>query len=467
MFCFLLTIYTVFLTDYIELKKYIMESAGPPIIKNGWLVKQGGFIKTWRKRWFILTGQTLSYFKEPGQKEKGNIPINKADLISKAPECSKQPAFKINVPGTRTYYIYGENFQEIDEWIQVLENARKGIKLPDPTHISEADFQVVRLIGKGTYGKVQLVQHKKDGKVYAMKIMSKRLLEEYDQIDQILTERNVLLKTHHPFLVSAYFSFQNENQIFLILDYIPGGELFGRLKEDGKFSENRTKLYAAEILLGLGHLHSLGFIYRDLKPENILVDAEGHLKITDFGLVKAKMGPSGTTSTFCGTPEYIAPEILQQLPYTKSVDWWSYGILLFEMLTGLPPFYDENMTKMYRSIMGDPLHFPHYISPIARDLITKLLDRNPNNRLGSNEKDFEEIKSHPFFSSINWDEIINKKFIPEWIPDLDNELDTKNFDQNLIDENQSYENGPVLSRETQKEFIGFTCIQESKLGLKN
>jgi len=445
-----------------------MESSGPPIIKNGWLIKQGGFIKTWRKRWFVLRGQNLYYYKEPGQKEKGVIFLNKSEYVDRAPECSKQPALKIVVPNARTYYIIGESEAVINEWIEVLEKSRKGVKLEDPKHISVNDFAVIRVIGKGTYGKVQLVKHKKDGKTYAMKSMSKKQLEEFNQVEQILTERNVLLRTSHPFLVSAHFSFQSESKIYLVLDYVPGGELFGRLKEDGKFSENRCRLYSAEIILGLGHLHSLGFVYRDLKPENILVDANGHLKITDFGLVKGKMGPTGTTSTFCGTPEYIAPEILQQLPYTKAVDWWSFGILLFEMLTGLPPFYDENMTKMYKSIMSDPITFPHYVSANARDLILRLLERNPSQRIGSGERDYEEIKAHPFFSSFNWEDVMNKKITPEWVPTLDNELDTKNFDSSFTNESiqGSLERAPQLSREAQKEFVGFTCVQESKLGGK-
>jgi len=198
----------------------------------------------------------------------------------------------------------------------------------------------------------------------------------------------------------------------MVLDYVPGGELFGRLKEEGSFSEQRVRLYAAEILVGLGHLHSLKYVYRDLKPENILVDSDGHLKLTDFGLVKTKMETDSTTSTFCGTPEYIAPEMLQQQPYTKSVDWWSFGILVYEMLTGLPPFYDENVNKMYRMILSEPLTFPDSMSPEAQDLISQLLDRNPETRLGASANDYEDIKKHPFFAPLNWDKVLSKQYTP-------------------------------------------------------
>ena len=444
-----------------------MESIATPVVKSGWLTKQGGFIKTWRRRWFELKGRTLYYYKDPSDKVKGVMAIDAAESIERAPECSKQPAFKINIPKQRCFYIYGEDQDDVDDWIKVLENARKGGPQKDPDHISEKDFESIRVIGRGTYGKVTLVRYIKTGMIYAMKVMSKRLLEEYDQIEQILTERNVLLKTEFPFLVSAHFTFQTDDKIFMVIDYVPGGELFSRLKEEQKFSESRAMLYAAEIVLGIGHLHSLGFVYRDLKPENILVDAEGHLKITDFGLAKGKMGASVTTSTFCGTPEYIAPEILQQLPYTKAVDWWSFGILLFEMLTGLPPFYDDNMTKMYRAIINDPISYPHYISPNAVDLLSKLLERNPTLRLGASERDAEEIKEHPFFSDINWDDVMQKKTKPEWVPKLSNDTDTGNFSEAFTNESisPSMESGPAISREAQRIFVGFTCTDENRLSM--
>lgn len=441
------------------------EPSEGSVIKNGWMTKQGGFIKSWRRRWFILKDGLLSYYKEPGMKLQGVIHVHNAVSVSTAPECPKPHAFKIDVPSQRVFYIYCETQEEADDWIKVLDNSRKGVPVHDPNHISLKDFQVLKIIGRGTYGKVSLVRHLKDGKIYAMKSMSKRLLQEYDQIGQIITERDVLLKSSHPFLVGAQYSFQNEEKIYLVIDYVPGGELFSRLREEGRFTEERAKLYAAEIALGLGHLHSQGFVYRDLKPENILVDRDGHLKITDFGLAKGKLGPSGTTQTFCGTPEYIAPEILQQLPYTKAVDWWSFGILMFEMLTGFPPFYDENMTKMYRSIMNDPISYPHYISANARDFMSRLLDRNPLTRLGSSDRDIEEIKEHPFFEGLNWDDVINRRVKPQWLPELQSEEDTKNFAETFTTESlaESVVSGPGLTKETQREFVGFTMTQDSKL----
>jgi len=449
-------------------------------IKEGWATKQGGMIKTWKRRWFVLQDGNLVYYTKPGAEEQGRIELSQASLAAAAPDCKKQPAFKV-ITANRTFYIVTDTNTEVNEWVSAINSVIAGSKnsgskgtpgsvRPVATvqkKVTVDDFQIIRVIGRGTYGKVQLVKEIATGKHFALKTMSKRLLAESDQVEQTLTERNVLLKTAHPFLVSAHYTFQTEAKIFMILDYVPGGELFGRLKEDSAFSETRVRLYAAEILLGLGHLHSLGFIYRDLKPENILVDSDGHLKITDFGLAKDTDAVGGTTTTFCGTPEYIAPEMLQRLPYTKSVDWWSFGILIFEMLTGLPPFYDENVNQMYRSILRDEIQFPSHVSETARDLIRKLLDRNPETRLGSTANDFEDIQAHPFFAPLNMKDVIAKKIKPEWIPNIKNAEDTSLFEQEFTQETGgvSFEDASAITKDTQSSFTNFTSIQDSAIDM--
>ena len=450
-------------------------------IKQGWSTKQGGLIKTWKKRWFVLYKDALVYYTKQGAEEQGRINIDTTCVVSAAPDCKKQPAYKVVTEG-RTYYIVTETPQEATEWITAIGNVIKSMKsgpapapaaatsaTPKPAapvkKVSMDDFTIVGVLGRGTYGKVQLIKEKATGKLYALKTMSKKLLAESDQIEQTITERDLLLKTNHPFLVSARYTFQSDAKIFMVLDYVPGGELFGRLKEESTFSENRVKLYAAEICLGIGHLHKLGFIYRDLKPENILVDINGHLKITDFGLAKNVDAAGGTLTSFCGTPEYIAPEMLQRQPYTKSVDWWSFGIIVFEMLTGLPPFYDENVNQMYRAILRDEITYPSHVSPNARDLINKLLDRNPDTRLGAGPRDVEEIKEHPFFSSLNWNDVLEKKIKPEWVPNIKNAEDTSMFDEEFTQETGgvSFEDGSLIGADTQQQFTGFTCTQESSL----
>lgn len=444
--------------------------------KEGWLTKQGGAIKTWKRRWFTLSGAILSYAEKQGKKPKGSIELSSTAVIDHAPDCKRQPAFKIAIQGGRTYYIVGATKAECQEWIDAIRKAA-GQNPSSPAAPAQPapsgpgakpsldNYEIIKVLGRGTYGKVQLVRSKSDNKIYALKTMGKRLLEETDQVEQTLVEKEVLLKTRHPFLVSAHAAFQTPEKIFLVIDYVPGGELFNRLKEEGKFSESRTRLYAAEIALGLGAMHSHGLLYRDLKPENILIDADGHLRLTDFGLVKTQMFGDSTTGTFCGTPEYIAPEMLTQQPYTKVVDWWSFGIIVFEMLTGLPPFYDENTNKMYRMVLHDQVVFPPYLSPEAVDLISKLLDKDPAHRLGGSEEDVEEIKRHPFFKPINWDDVLAKKYTPEWIPSIKGELDVSNFDMEFTAEPAaiSYEDESLIAQSTQQSFEGFTCAPESAL----
>jgi serine/threonine protein kinase len=323
------------------------------------------------------------------------------------------------------------------------------------------------VIGRGTYGTVQLVRNINDQQLYAMKSMTKHLLAQSDQIGQARDERDALLAVAHPFLVSAHFTFQSDTKVFLVLDYVPGGELFLRLRQEKSFSESRARLYAAEILLGLGHLHSRGMIYRDLKPENVLVDAEGHIRLTDFGLVKMHMDSShSTATTFCGVPEYIAPEMLTQKPYTRAVDWWSFGILLYEMIEGVPPFYDENTNRMYHEILNAPVRFSKgKMSEAAQDVILKLLEKDPARRLGGGEGDCEEIKAHPFFGGLDWDQVMGRQIPPEWKPVITADDDTSNFDPLLEGDDQEPdgEADPSVGAGVQYAFRKFTSVGDGNM----
>jgi serine/threonine protein kinase len=223
----------------------------------------------------------------------------------------------------------------------------------------------------------------------------------------------VLTEVSHPFFGCAYYAFQTSDKVFLVLDYVPGGELFARLREEQRFSESRARIYTAEILLALGHLHDRGIVSRDMTPDNILLDQDGHLRITDFRLAKADMACDMTTATFCGTPGYIAPEMLQGKQYTRAVDWWSSGILLFEMISGMPPFYDENVNKIYHMAITEEVRFTGHFSQPAQDLIAKLLEKDPAKRLGSGDHDFVEIAAHPFFEAIDFDRAMKKEIEPE------------------------------------------------------
>ncbi|XP_054618237.1 serine/threonine-protein kinase Sgk1 isoform X2 [Dunckerocampus dactyliophorus] len=297
-----------------------------------------------------------------------------------------------------------------------------------------SDFHFLKVIGKGSFGKVLLARHRADDQFYAVKVLQKKAILKKKEEKHIMSERNVLLKNvKHPFLVGLHYSFQTADKLYFILDYINGGELFYHLQRERCFLEPRARFYAAEIASALGYLHSLNIVYRDLKPENILLDSQGHIILTDFGLCKENIEPNGTTSTFCGTPEYLAPEVLHKQPYDRTVDWWCLGAVLYEMLYGLPPFYSRNTAEMYDNILNKPLQLKPNISNAARHLLEGLLQKDRTKRLGCTD-DFLEIKNHMFFSPINWDELNAKKITPPFNPNVTGPNDLRHFDPEFTDE---------------------------------
>lgn len=296
--------------------------------------------------------------------------------------------------------------------------------------LTVADFELLKVVGKGSFGKVMQVRKKDTDKIYAMKVLKKQHLVARKQVKHTQTERRVLENIEHPFIVSLRYAFQTEDKLYMILDYFTGGELFFHLKNTGRFPEARAKYYAAEITLALECLHANGIIYRDLKPENVLLDDLGHIRLTDFGLSKESIVGDQLTHTFCGTPEYLAPEVIHGSGYGKAVDWWSLGTLLYEMLTGLPPFYNQNLHVMYEKIIRAKLVFPAYLSPEAKSLLSGLLDRDPKTRLGCGETDAAELKAHPFFADIDFEKLYRKEIPPPFKPKVvDGALDTSNVDE--------------------------------------
>lgn len=265
---------------------------------------------------------------------------------------------------------------------------RIGVRFVENRHSSlkVEDFDLLKVIGKGSFGKVMQVMKKDTQRIYALKTIRKQHIISRSEVAHTLAERSVLAQINNPFIVPLKFSFQSPDKLYFVLAFVNGGELFHHLQKEQRFDINRSRFYAAELLCALECLHGFGVIYRDLKPENILVDYVGHIALCDFGLCKLDMKDEDKTNTFCGTPEYLAPELLHGQGYTKAVDWWTLGVLLYEMLTGLPPFYDENTNEMYRKILSEPLHFPgpEIVPPAARDLLQKLLDRDATRRLGTN-----------------------------------------------------------------------------------
>lgn len=324
------------------------------------------------------------------------------------------------------------------------------------------DFELLTVVGKGSFGKVMQVKKRDTQQIYALKTIRKAHIVSRSEVNHTLAERTVLAQIDNPFIVPLKFSFQSPEKLYFVLAFINGGELFHHLQREGKFDLNRARFYTAELLCALECLHEHDVIYRDLKPENILLDYTGHIALCDFGLCKLNMAGQERTNTFCGTPEYLAPELLLAQGYTKVVDWWTLGVLFYEMLTGLPPFYDENTNDMYRKILQEPLRFPDDMDREARSLLIGLLDRDPVKRLGVNGA--AEIKAHPFFAQIDWRRLMAKKYAAPFKPAVESAADTSNFDQEFTSEVPADSVvDDYLSESVQQQFGGWTYSGDSKL----
>ncbi|KAK2873540.1 hypothetical protein FQN49_002280, partial [Arthroderma sp. PD_2] len=334
--------------------------------------------------------------------------------------------------------------------VSFVENRQRSLTL--------ADFELLKVVGRGSFGKVMQVTKRDTRRIYALKTIRKAHIISRSEVEHTLAERSVLSQISNPFIVPLKFSFQSPTKLYLVLAFVNGGELFHHLQREQRFDINRARFYTAELICALECLHGFKVIYRDLKPENILLDYTGHIALCDFGLCKLDMKDEDRTNTFCGTPEYLAPELLLGHGYTKTVDWWTLGVLLYEMLTGLPPFYDEDTNEMYRKILHDPLTFPNQdiVPGAARDLLSRLLDRDPNRRLGVGGA--AEIKGHHFFANIDWRKLLQRKYEPSFRPNVEDARDTANFSDEFTGEIpvDSYEEGSGLSRTMQRPFEGWS-----------
>lgn len=370
-----------------------------------------------------------------------------------------------------------------DEQITGEIHLRMYFRKTDKKQFGPSDFQILKLIGKGTFGQVYQVRKKDTQRIYAMKVLSKKVIVQKKEVAHTLGERNILVRTamaDSPFIVGLKFSFQTPTDLYLVTDFMSGGELFWHLQKEGRFQEDRAKFYIAELILALQHLHQHDIVYRDLKPENILLDANGHIALCDFGLSKANLTKNDTTNTFCGTTEYLAPEVLlDEQGYTKMVDFWSLGVLVFEMCCGWSPFYAEDTQQMYKNIAFGKVRFPRdALSSEGRNFVKGLLNRNPRHRLGAN-RDAQELIEHAFFDDIDWPGLAEKNVVPPFKPKLKSVVDTSNFDPeftNALDTSSSLNaraaalaGGSAMPASTplsptmQNAFRGFTFVDESSM----
>jgi serine/threonine protein kinase len=260
---------------------------------------------------------------------------------------------------------------------------------------------------------------------FALKMLKKSEIIRLKQVEHIKAEKAILLQIAHPFIVNMYSAFQDEKFLYMLMEYVIGGELFSQLRKVGRFSNETARFYACEITLAFQYLHKKNVVYRDLKPENLLIDREGHLKITDFGFAKEVVD---RTWTLCGTPEYLAPEIIQSKGHGKAVDWWALGILVYEMLAGYPPFFDENPFGIYQKILAGNIDFPRHFDVNAKDLVKKLLTADRTKRFGCLKDGAEDVKMHRWHKGTDWIKVFMRKIKPPYLPGFKAPYDTSNFD---------------------------------------
>uniref|UniRef100_A0A8C1KIF7 Protein kinase C n=2 Tax=Cyprinus carpio TaxID=7962 RepID=A0A8C1KIF7_CYPCA len=331
------------------------------------------------------------------------------------------------------------------------------------------DFDLIRVIGRGSYAKVLLVRLKKNEQIYAMKVVKKELVHDDEDIDWVQTEKHVFEQAStNPFLVGLHSCFQTESRLFLVIEYVNGGDLMFHMQRQRKLPEEHARFYAAEICIALNFLHEKGIIYRDLKLDNVLLDQDGHIKITDYGMCKEGIRPGDTTSTFCGTPNYIAPEILRGEDYGFSVDWWALGVLMFEMMAGRSPFDiitdnpDMNTEEyLFQVILEKPIRIPRSLSVKAASVLKGFLNKDPKERLGCQvQTGFTDIKSHTFFRSIDWDQLEQKQVTPPFKPQITDDYGLDNFDTQFTNEpvQLTPDDEDVIKRIDQSEFEGFEYI---------
>nr|XP_045584228.1 atypical protein kinase C-like isoform X2 [Procambarus clarkii] len=342
------------------------------------------------------------------------------------------------------------------------------------------DFELIRVIGRGSYAKVLMVELKKTKRIYAMKVIKKTLVTDDEDIDWVQTEKHVFeTASNHPFLVGLHSCFQTPSRLFFVIEFVRGGDLMFHMQRQRRLPEEHARFYAAEICLALNFLHEKGIIYRDLKLDNVLLDHEGHIKLTDYGMCKEGIRPGDTTSTFCGTPNYIAPEILQGVEYSFSVDWWALGVLLYEMLAGKSPFDIVGATDnpdcntedfLFQVILERTIRVPRSLSVKAASILKGFLNKNPVDRLGCHpETGFTDIVSHPFFKTIIWEMLDRKQILPPFKPRVDGERDLENFDPQFTAEPVQFtaDDQRAIENIDQSEFEGFEYVNPLLMSMED
>ena len=326
------------------------------------------------------------------------------------------------------------------------------------------DFHLVAVIGRGAFGKVMLATEKGTNTSYAIKALKKEYIIQNDDVRSTNLEKSIFQAAsteHHPFMLNLHSSFQTDSRVYFVMEYVPGGDLMCHIQEKKRFSQARTRFYACEVLLALQYFHKNNIVYRDLKLDNILLGADGHIKVADYGICKANMPFGATTSTFCGTPDYMAPEILMNRRYGIAVDWWSFGVLIYVMLVGRYPFHGEEENDILDAILSDAIEYPSNMPRVTISLLQSLMNKMPTRRLGAGSADAEEVKKHPYFANVDWDAFMRKEVPPPFVPTIKDSHDVSNFDKEFTREEPTLT--PIttmLGDADQKEFRDFNFVSE-------
>lgn len=407
---------------------------------------------SWETHYAAVEGTKLMYWRKKEEKTAGAPPVKELDLqCATLREIGEPCTWSVQPDKAHAAYFQAESEQKKEEWMNTLRHYNSSATLTPKLCLN--DFEKLFVLGKGSYGKVYMVRKKDTGKTYAMKEMSTEKMKQAEVVAP-LKERLILQEIDHPFIVHLHYSFQEDGYVYMILDLLGGGELFTYIENHAPLPEETGKYYAAEVATALGYLHSRNIIYRDLKPENVVFDQDGHACLTDFGLAKANVYEANAV-TYCGTNEYLAPELLKGVPHGKAVDWWSLGLMMCEMIFNELPFYDDNPVQMQTRILTEEVRFPKLKTPVSeptKDLIRRLLDKDPSRRMQT----LEEFKQHPCFADLDFDLLLQRKIPPPITPDSD---PARNFSPEFTGE-------PILTKEAPAQTVvtlaGYTYDKDSK-----
>ncbi|TPX64063.1 hypothetical protein SpCBS45565_g06148 [Spizellomyces sp. 'palustris'] len=337
------------------------------------------------------------------------------------------------------------------------------LRLP-ATDVTLNDFDFLAVLGRGAFGKVMLATEKATQQLYAIKALKKEFIIQNDDVKSTKLEKRIFQAAsaaHHPYLVNLHSCFQTDTRVYFVMEYVSGGDLMAHIQEKKRFSQARAKFYACEVLLALEYFHKNNIIYRDLKLDNILMAPDGHIKVADYGICKENMPYGQTTRTFCGTPDYMAPEVLMSNRYGRAVDWWSFGVLIYVMLVGRYPFHGEDEQDVLDAILNDAVEYPSNIPRDTLSLLQGLMNKNPARRLGGGRLDAEEVKRHPYFAGVDWQAFMERRVTPPWIPTIRHATDVSNFDPEFTREKPVLTPiNSVLSATDQNEFKDFTYISD-------